>query len=98
MEVSKHLLLELLDEDGVWPHEVLAGGQEVLMPGPHGGGVDPETVPDTGHGQAHQQQQSSQQQQDNPGSLRQDFDEIDSIILRSMVVWARGDQSWSFVS
>ena len=73
--MGEHLLLELLDEHGVWPHKVLAGGQEVLGPSPHGGWVNPETVPDTGHSQTHQHHQSSEQHQDNPDS--QDFDEID---------------------
>ena len=66
MEMGEHLLLELLDEHGVWPHEVLAGGQEVLRPDPHGGGVDPDAVPGAGHAQAHQQHQASDQEKDGP--------------------------------
>ena len=66
VEVGEHLLLELLDEDGVRPHEVLAGGQEVLRPDPHGGRVDPEAVPGAGHAQAHQQHQAGDQEKDGP--------------------------------
>ena len=66
MEVGEHLLLELLDEDGVRPHEVLAGGQQVLRPDPHGGRVDPEAVPGAGHAQAHQQHQAGDQEKDGP--------------------------------